>query len=486
MAEVHVLRHDILVRGKSQRQVARELGISRNTVARYIKGDLEPGVMKSSDPRPSPARDEVAPHVEELLEKSRTTRKQKLTAPRVVELLEENGIQASERTVRRVMREWRRLRAEVSVPLEYRPGDLAEVDFFEVVVVVDGLEQKAWMLVVRMMHSGRDFARVYQWQDQPCFLDGHVRAFAHFGCVPERLLYDNLKAAVQRVLVGSERELNARFAGLAAHYGFGPRFARPRRGSDKGGVEARGKAIRWQHLTPMPEGPSLEAINQKLLARLDEKAASKPRERGGPTVADLWPEDAAAALPLPSRAHDPGVLEDVPVSKSARVRVKTAWYSVPCGWHGLSARAWVYADKVVVRLGEQSVEHPRQPANGKHIWYPHYLPELAKKPQAIEQIGDILAVQLGTPFERLWRWLVERRDRRAASRSFKAVLKAILDQGEEVATRAVLRALEADEDPVLATKATEPVQAAQVPEALASMTVEQSSLTIYDSLGGAK
>ena len=98
------------------------------------------------------------------------------------------------------------------------------------------------MFVMRLMYSGRDFAWLYPRQDQVCFLDGHVRAFEHFGAVPHRAAYDNLKPAVTRVLVGSERELSARFLALTTHYLVEASFARPRTGHDKGGVEARGKA----------------------------------------------------------------------------------------------------------------------------------------------------------------------------------------------------------------------------------------------------
>ncbi len=88
----------------------------------------------------------------------------------------------------------------------YAPGDLAQVDFFESFVDVNGERQKAWMFVMRLMHSGRDFAWLYPRQDQVCFLDAHVRAFEHFGAVPHRIAYDNLRAAVKRILFGSERE----------------------------------------------------------------------------------------------------------------------------------------------------------------------------------------------------------------------------------------------------------------------------------------
>ena len=75
------------------------------------------------------------------------------------------------------------------MPGFYRPGDLAEVDFFEVLVDLDGTRRKAWLFLMRLMYSGRDFAWIYERQDQISFLDGHVRAFAHFGGVPARVAH---------------------------------------------------------------------------------------------------------------------------------------------------------------------------------------------------------------------------------------------------------------------------------------------------------
>ena len=67
------------------------------------------------------------------------------------------------------------------MPLVHRPGDEAQVDFFEVTVELRGERRKAWKFLMRLMYSGRDFVRLYDRQDQVAFLDGHVRAFAHFG-----------------------------------------------------------------------------------------------------------------------------------------------------------------------------------------------------------------------------------------------------------------------------------------------------------------
>jgi hypothetical protein len=94
------------------------------------------------------------------------------------------------------MAAWRRSRQEVFVPLIYRPGELAEVDFFAVEAIVGGRRVSDWLFTLRLMYSGRDFTWLYPWADQTSFLDGHVRAFEHFGGVPERIAYDNLKAKV--------------------------------------------------------------------------------------------------------------------------------------------------------------------------------------------------------------------------------------------------------------------------------------------------
>ena len=112
--------------------------------------------------------------------------------------------------------------------------------------------------------------------DPVVFLDGHIRAFAHFGGVPARLAYDNLRAAVVRILVGGERTLTPRFAALASHYLFEPCFCRQGEGHDKGGVEARGKALRRQALVPIPSGTTLDRINAGLLAHLDARLTTTP------------------------------------------------------------------------------------------------------------------------------------------------------------------------------------------------------------------
>jgi len=481
MDQVYVIRHKVLVEGLSARRVAREMGVSRNTIRRYVTEDVELGIRKPTE-RMRPVYDAVRERLEAVLADAPrwTGGKQRLTAARLHEMLREEGHES-------FVREWRRKRREVFVPLVYLPGDLAEVDFFQVLVDVEGERQKAWMFVMRLMCSGRDFAWVYERQDQVSFLDGHVRAFAHFGAVPHRIVYDNLRAAVSRVLVGSERELAPRFQALAAHYVFEPCFARPGTGHDKGGVEARGKGIRWQHLVPIPSGQDLEAISGDLLARLDRQASDK-RGRDGKTAAERFETEQGRMLPLPEYCYRASAVRSVRVSRRSLAKVEGAHYSVWSRWASLDVTAYVGPYEVELVGPDAKVTHRRQGFGGRSVDYRHYIRELSRKPQAVRQVASELVADLGEPFGALWRRLVDQQGPKQAARVFAQVLKALEELGEREVVARLERVLTTDEPIVLAlqTKAPpEPSLASErLPRSLEGVEVVGASASDYDALLG--
>jgi len=278
--EVHVIRHKCLVEGLGIRQVAREMGVDPKTVRKYLKQPEPRRVEKEK--RRRPVLEKVGPRIDELLEewKHRIKKKHRITSPRVHRKLREEGYEVSERTIRSYLAERRRRVAEVYIPLVHRAGEEAQIDFFEVTVEVDGVEREVWKFLMRLMYSGRDFVHLYDRCDQVSFLDAHVRAFSYFGGVVRRAVYDNLSAAVKRIVGLRDRELTERFAALASHYLFEPCFARPGEGHDKGGVEGRGKGIRWQHMTPIVRGKTLDAISEAVLRDIERAYESKCRKDG--------------------------------------------------------------------------------------------------------------------------------------------------------------------------------------------------------------
>ena len=102
----------------------------------------------------------------------------------------------------RVRRELESGRAVVTIPQLHPPGEEAEVDFGGVSVWLDGELTELSMFVMRLSHSGRAVHVCFPGEGQEAFLEGHTVALGRLGGVPRRVRYDNLKAAVTRVLAG--------------------------------------------------------------------------------------------------------------------------------------------------------------------------------------------------------------------------------------------------------------------------------------------
>jgi transposase len=211
-----LIRRDRRLEGLSIRELAERHGVHRRTVRQALASAVPPP-RKGYPRRPRPAIDSYAAVVDDWLVKDQEVpRKQRHTARRIWQrLVAEHGATCAEVTVSRYVARRRvelGLRTvEVSVPQTHPPGAEAEVDFGEFWARFDGELTKCWMFVMRLSCSGRAFHVAFTTQGQEAFLQGHVQAFAHFGGVPVRIRYDNLKPAVIRVLKGRNRVESDRF-----------------------------------------------------------------------------------------------------------------------------------------------------------------------------------------------------------------------------------------------------------------------------------
>lgn len=481
MDRVYVIRHKREHEGLSIREIARDLGVSRNTVRKYLDGDGEPQ-RREAGKRPQPVLDAVRERIDELVREwgQRTTPKQRVTGTLVHQRLRAEGYRVGSTTVRAYLAEQRRVRQEVYVPLPWRPGEAAQVDFFEVTVEVAGERRLAWMFVLHLMYSGRDFAWLYERCNQVAFLDGHVRAFGHLGGVVRRCIYDNLKAAVKRRLgLGRERELSGRFLALCSHYVIEPCFARPGQGHDKGGVEARGKNVRLQHLTPIPRGASLAEIAGRLVEHLDAAAAAR-RSRQGGSVGQRFEKERAALRALPERSFEARHVELVTVSRQALVRVDGAQYSVPGHWSSSQATAYVGVADIVLEWREERITTTKQPRGSRTVRYRHYLDELAAKPQAVRQVAPELMAELGAPYEQLWRLLSTRYGELEAARVVAKLVGAIVEHGERLVAETLSAALTTP--PPAPSAPRQPPATVPVPAALQRYQVEATPAAAYDAL----
>jgi transposase len=485
---VHVVRHKVLVEKRSLRSVERETGVSRHTIRKYLK--LPEPVHVVGEPRRRRVTASVAPRIDALLDEwgKRTTPKQRITGTRLHRQLREEGVEIGITTVRVYLREKRRQAAEVFIPLVHRPGEVAQIDFFEVTVEEAGTIKKVWKFLMRLMHSGYDFVWLYERCDQLAFLDGHVRAFAAFGAVPSRCVYDNLSSAMHwRVGLTGERrrQLTDRFAALASHYLFEPCFARPGEGHDKGGVESRGRGIRLQHMVPIPRGETLSEIAEALRADLDAAAATK-RDREGASVLDRFAHDVAVMRELPSAPFEARRCQTVSISSKATVQIEGAIYSVPSVWARLDATAYIGVDDIrVVCRGEVKL-YTKARAGERQVRYRDYLPELARKPQAVRQVAPELLAELGQPWIRLWSLLVSTHGEREAARVFSRLLAAVVSHGEVRVREDLEIALSAEAPDLLALSrllhAEDEVDVVAVPEALSGYEIDATSGADYDWL----
>ena len=148
------------------------------------------------------------------------------------------------------------------------------------------------------------FVVAFPAETTEAFLEGHVRAFAYFGGVPTRILYDNTKIAVAKILGGAERQRTRAFSELESHYLFADKFGRPAKGNDKGKVEGLVGYARRNFMVPLPRVPSWEEWNTQLEAQCRRRRERRLRGHAE-TIGERFERDRAARCRFPSRPMRP-------------------------------------------------------------------------------------------------------------------------------------------------------------------------------------
>ena len=472
MDQFNIIRHKFEVEGLSVRNIARELGLSRNTVAKYCGADITPTRVRVN-PKTSPKFDDALNAIKEYLAKNdgKFTAKQRVTIPRLKECLASIGFETSRTTLQSAWKEYNRRQLEVFIPLIHRPGDEAQVDFFEVALNVAGVGRKAWMLLIRLVYSGLDYVNLYDHCDQVSLMDGHINAFEAFGGVPSRMVYDNLTPVVDKIL-RTGRKLNERFRNFAGHYCVECDFARPGEGHDKGAVESRGKAIRLQYATPIPDGNTLQEIAQQLRAQIEAKRQLNEEHifKGC--------QEIDALRPLPGNHFEIRKVVPISISSKSTFQHDSAVYSLPETWARLQATIHIGPFHVEAVSQQGRFVHGRAFSGEKRILYRHYLRELSHKPAAVRQVAPELLSELGEPYQKLWALLDKAHGAQSAARVIAKLVGVIAEGNEAELTSALQAALNQGK---VAT-AEPPKKTMEVPICLAEHRIEASSLAGFDQL----
>lgn len=420
----------------SIRELARRFGVHRRDVRAALASPVPPARKIPEVVRPSPKLDQWKPFIDRWLEDDKTVpRKQRHTSRRVWErLILEHQADIGESTVRRYVKTVKDAQttslAGVTVVQDHELGGEGEVDFGAVHVWLDGELVSVAMFVMRLSASGKSFARAYLNEAQEVFLDGHVRAFDYFGGTPGRVRYDNLKAAVVKVLRGRDRDESERFTAMRSHYGFDSFFCLPGIGGahEKGGVEGEVGRFRRRHLVPVPKVTSMAELNELILAGclIDDVRLIAHRRM---SIGDHFALEAPMLRPLPLEVFDSATMSNHRVDTKARISVRSVHYSVPARLARRRVDVRIGADSVQVLDGSTVVAtHARGRKGEQVLVLDHYLEVLVYKPGALPGATALAAAKASGGFtpthDRFWTAARRRLGDQAGTRALIEVLLA--------------------------------------------------------------
>ncbi len=430
--------------------VARKFGIHRRMV-REALGSAVP----TQRPAPTRRRPRLGPlvdFIEGILEADRKApRKQRYTAHRIYVRVGQQFPEApvAESTVRQYVRERKRalkmLAGETFVPQSYDWGSEAQIDWYEADADLDGERQTLQVFVMRSMASAGAFHRAYHRPTQQAFLEAHQLGFRYFGGVFRRVRYDNLAAAVKRILQGHRREETARFVAFRSHWRFESEFCNPGEGHEKGGVENEVGTFRRNHWVPVPEARDLADLNTQLLdgCREDEARILAGRDQ---TVGTAMLIEKEHLLRLATEDFDLAEVSFPTVNSIGCVKVRTNAYSVPVA-AGTTVQAKITPTAVELWL-EGRCEAVHERCYGRHqeiLDLEHYLDVLEHKPGALAGSKPLAQWRkLGrwpASYDQLWQSLIERYGRQKGTKELIELLQLGRRYGQEQLRGAVEQAL---------------------------------------------
>jgi len=426
------IRREHFVKGKTIKEIARDLKVSRNTVRKVLRsGETSFEYEREVQPRPKLGR--WTAELEQLLAANavRPAREQ-LTLIRLFEELRGRGYDGGYDAVRRYARRWAKEQGQATaaayVPLSFAPGEAYQFDWSYEVVLLGGATVLVKVAHVRLCHSRMLFVRAYPRETQEMVFDAHDRAFALFKGTCRRGIYDNMKTAVETVFVGKDRQYNRRFLQMCSHYLVEPVACTPASGWEKGQVENQVGLVRERFFTPRLRFKNYDELNAWLLDKCITYAkAHRHPELSEQTIWEVFEAERPKLVPYAGR-FDGFHAVPASVSKTCLVRFDNNKYSVAASAVGRPVEVHAYADRIIIRQdGRMVAEHPRSFGRGETIYDPwHYVPVLARKPGALRNGAPFKDWVLPAAMERVRRKLATASD---GNRQMVDILTAVLTDG---------------------------------------------------------
>lgn len=394
--------------GISQRQIARDLGISRKTVSNYISqynlklasgqtaSEALTSCLSEVPVYDSSTRDkirltqEVQSAIDLLLEQNQKKRmsglsKQQLKKIDILALLHKRGFNIGYTTVCNYIRgkETAPRKQEAFIRQRYEPGSNCEFDWGEVKLTISGQQRKFQLAVFTSGYSNYRYSLLYERQDTLAFMESHVAFFSFVGGVYRELVYDNMRVAVAKFVGRHEKEPTRALLDLRSHYQFSHRFCNTYRGNEKGHVERSVEYVRRKAFGLKDDFATIEEANDHLLSTL-EKINNTKQQLSGKSANEMFAKEKEHLIEHPE-ALEFSDYEQLRVDKYATISYRTNRYSVSDKLVGRFVDVKIYSSKIEVFYDNRFIAaHKRVYA--KHQWViaiEHYLDTFKRKPGAL-------------------------------------------------------------------------------------------------------
>jgi transposase len=380
-AQVRALAAD----GVSQREIARRLGIGRNTVRRMVEASEPPRYSRA------PAGSMLDPLegvMRRLLEDWPEIR-----APRVAEILrEDHGYAGSVDLVRKRLARLRPRPARPAQRTGYRPGQVLQLDWAEMPTRprIAGRERRVYALVATLPFSGAQTAHFSFDLTAESFLEGHVRVFDWLGGVVRECVYDNLRSAVAR-RDGDQVTWNPRFLALRGHYAFHATACTPATPREKGAVEGGVRYLK-SGFWPARRFGSLVELDEHYARWRDRVCNRRIHATGRFAVAERLAHEREVLRPLPPTAFDFAGARPVRVPLDGYLKLGGNFYRAPLSLVHQRVELRFDRDEVwIADRGQIVARYRRSYEHGQWFPPPRMRPEPPAAPRALEPIVATVA-----------------------------------------------------------------------------------------------
>ena len=409
MVDKQKIIHHWHIEKESEVEIASLLGISRNTVRRYVKSFIRALKQSQASGLPEPVLSdfllsvpkynaknrgkrkltteiiqEIDRHLRENDEKRRTGKsKQIVKGIDIWEMLQASGHDIGYTVVCDYIRLKKTGKQEAFIRQEYNPGENCEFDWCDIKITIGGVERKLYLAVFTMCKSNYRFAMIFQRQDTLAFMEAHIAFFDHVGGVALRMNYDNMRVAVAEFVGKHEKKPTIALLQLSTFYGFSFRFCNIFCGHEKGHVERSVEYIRRKAFARKDVFDTIQGA-QSYLETVLNGLNDKKLTGSTFTIGQLMAQERDLLLPHPGRMEC-FLLQEASIDKYSTLTLGTNHYSVPDHLVGQKVDVKIYANQLrVYSQGKILDTHVRDYGAGRWIiTLDHYLRTLERKPGAL-------------------------------------------------------------------------------------------------------